>query len=208
MTTKIKFKDKYSSIGKKGDEFVTKYSENAEDMTDQSQVVSASIVEMAKRFGIDAIIAKAEQKVVENQAILDQLYGHDYTKMFTNKESMLNAKNKLNTIFEKLPARIRKEYFNDNVTEFVDAYTYNDERKLEQLNKLGIVSNTQLEEVKGYNKKIKLEKEEQIKKQQFIEKLSEQQGALYEKFKETGNIIFDNNKINTGVSKDVQTDIQ
>lgn len=207
MTT-IKFKNKYSSIGTKNGKFITEYSEEAEDMTDQSQIVSASIVEMAKRFGIDAIIAKAEQKIVDNQKVLDQLYGNDYTQLFTNKETMLNAKNKLGVIFEKIPARIRKEYFNDNVTEFVDAYTYNDERKLEQLNKLGIVSNTQLEEVKNYNKQIRLEKEEQAKRKQFIDKLSEKQGELYEKFKETGNIIINNDKINTSVNTNVQADLQ
>ena len=54
----IKFKNHYNQIGRKKD-FKIKY--NAEDMTDQSQIASASICEMAKRYGIDAIIAKAKQ---------------------------------------------------------------------------------------------------------------------------------------------------
>ena len=82
--TKYLFKNHYSQIGKK-EGFAIKYED--EDMTDQSQLSSASIVEMAKRFGIDAIIAKAERMNIEADSLLaGKLYGHDFTQMFNSKE--------------------------------------------------------------------------------------------------------------------------
>ena len=140
------FKNHYSQIGRK-EGFSIKYED--EDMTDQSQLSSASIVEMAKRFGIDAIIAKAERTNIEADSLLaGKLYGHDFTQMFNSKEEMLNTKKKLNNLFENIPARMRKELFNDNPMEFVNAYVTNDEKKLTELSKVGLVSQTQLESVK------------------------------------------------------------
>ncbi len=201
----MKFKNHYSQIGKK-EGFKIKY--DAEDLTDQSQLSSASITEMAKRYGIDAIIAKAEQKNVEaNSALANKLYGNDYTQMFKSKEELLNTKKRLNNLFENIPARIRKEQFNDNPMEFINAYTCNDETKLGKLAEIGIVSKSQLESVKNYNKQIKLQKQEIETQKAFIKALESKQGELYEKFKETGNIninnIQNNQTDNTNVQKSV-----
>lgn len=202
-----KWENKYTKMKKK-EEYFTIYDENAKDMTDQSQICSASIVEMAKKFGIDAIIAKAEQRNIDNNKILDQLYGNDYTKMFTTTENMLNVKKKLNNLFENIPARIRKEMFNDNVTEFIQAYTSNDEKKLKTLNEIGLVSDTQLNQVINYNKtKIKEAKENELRKA-FTEKMNTLEKGLYENFKETGNININFSKNDTTNSTSVQKDLQ
>lgn len=198
---KLKFKNSYESRGKKP-EFYTKYKENKQ-MTDKSQIYSASITEMAKRYGIDAIISKAEKDYLDNQAITDKLYGYDLTNGFKSKEEMLNIKKRVNNLFENIPARMRKEYFNDNPMEFVNAYTTNDENKLTMLNKLGIVSDSQLENVKKYNKDLKEARNEQILHQQFVQKLEESQKGLYENFKQTGNIIINNSTNNTKTNTDV-----
>lgn len=190
----IKFKNHYSQIGKK-EEFKVKYDEK--DMTDQSQLCSASIVEMARKYGIDAIIAKAEQRNLEAGAIQDKLYGHDFTNMFKSREELLNTKKKLNNIFENIPARMRKEYFNDNPMEFINAYTSNDEKKLGKLAEIGLVSETQLNAVKTYNANKRAVETENANKARFIEQLEKQQGALYENFKKTGNITISNLENNT-----------
>lgn len=199
---------KYDKIRKK-EEFFTEYDkEKAVDMTDQSQLCGASIVEMAKKFGIDAIIAKAEQRMVDNNKILDQLYGNDYTKMFNTTENMLNVKKKLNNLFENIPARIRKEMFNDNVSEFIQAYTTNDETKLNTLNKIGLVSDTQLEQVRNYNESKRKETKENELRKAFSEKMNKLEKGLYDKFKETGNIDISINKNNAANNTGLQTDLQ
>ena len=188
----MNFKNHYNQIGKKKD-FKTKY--NAEDETDQSQIASASIVEMAKRYGIDAIIAKAEQKNIEaNSSLANQLYGHDFTNMFNSKEEMLNVKKKLNNLFENIPARIRKEIFKDNPMEFINAYATNDEKKLGKLAEIGIVSQSQLEDVKQYNIQKNKERIETETRKAFITELEKKTGALYEEFKTNGNININVNK--------------
>lgn len=200
----IKFKNHYNQIGRKED-FKIKYDE--EDMTDQSQLSSASITEMAKRYGIDAIMAKAEQRNLEAGAIQDKLFGHDFTNMFKSREELLNTKKNLNNLFENIPARIRKEYFNDNPMEFINAYTTNDENKLEKLAEIGIVSQTQLENVKTYNANKRAIIAENEKRKAFITELEKQQGALYENFKTTGNINIGTNNNNTTNIPSVQGDL-
>lgn len=158
-----------------------------ERLTDQSQLERASITEMAKKFGIDALMAKAEQNYI-NEDLQNKLYGIDYTKMFTSMDELLKTKKKLNRVFEQIPARIRKEEFHDNVAEFVTAYTSSDENRLERLNKYGIISDSQLNNVKTRNNNIRAEREEAAKKEEFIRKLEEQKAGLYEKFKTTGTI--------------------
>lgn len=160
MATKatMKFKNCYSERRKK-DEF---YREGGgERKTRQDQLTSASITEMAKRFGIDAIESKANQTMADEK-LQNVLYGNDYTQMFKSKEEMLNVKRNLNTLFERIPARIRKETFGDKVENFVNAYTENNEQTLTQLNNLGLVSKTQLEQVQNYNKEKAALKQKQI----------------------------------------------
>lgn len=185
----MKFKNFYNNRKVK-EEFFTKQ-ENREELTDQSQITSASISAMAEKFGIDAVIAKAQQKNIESETLKAQLYGNDFSQMFKSKEEMLNTKNKLNRLFEKLPARIRKEEFNDNVVNFVNAYTNGDEKKLESLNKLGIVSDKQLNYVKNMNETKQAEKNENIKRTEFITKLENMKAGLYENYKKTGTINID-----------------
>lgn len=185
-------------------EFFTKI--KGEDKTDQSQLAGASIVEMAKKFGIDAIIAKAEQTYI-NENLQDKLYGHDLTSMYQSKEELLNVKKKLNNLFENIPARIRKEVFNDDPAEFLNAYTFNDETKLAELNKLGIVSDTQINQVKEYNQMKAKEKAEAKLREQFVNELQKQGDTLYENFKKTGNVT---NNSGTDISKgtgDVQQSV-
>ena len=99
----MEFKNHYNQIGKK-ENFKIKY--EAEDMTDQSQLSSASITEMAKRYGIDAIIAKANQRNIEAGQLQDTLYGNDYSQMFTSREELLNVKKKLNNVFIKIFSKL------------------------------------------------------------------------------------------------------
>ena len=191
----IKFKNHYNQIGRKKD-FKIKY--HAEDMTDQSQLSSASICEMAKRYGIDAIIAKAKQTNIEaDSALAGKLYGHDYTNMFNSKEEMLNVKKKLNNLFENIPAEIRKKEFNDDPMQFINAYTTNNENKLSKLADIGIVSKSQLEQVKKFNANRRAIEAENLTRQNFINELEKQQGAMYENFKKNGNITFNNMANNT-----------
>lgn len=201
----IKFKNHYNQIGRK-EEFKISYDEP--DMTDQSQLSSASITEMAKRYGIDAIMAKAQQRIVEeNSALAGKLYGNDYSNMFTSKEEMLNVKKKLNNVFENIPAIIRKEVFKDNPMEFINAYTTNDETKLEKLAEIGLVSQTQLENVKQYNANQRAIKAENETRKAFITELEKQQGALYETFKTSGNINLSINNDNTKNTTGLQGDL-
>lgn len=200
----IKFKNHYSQIGKK-EEFKVKYT--AEDKTDQSQLCSASITEMAKRFGIDAIIAKAQQTTIDTN-LQDKLYGNDYTQMFKSKEDLLNVKKKLNNVFENIPAILRKQLFNDNPMEFINAYTTNDEIKLGKLKEIGLVSETQFEQVKQFNAQRKAEKQENETRLAFINKLEKEQGAMYEQFKKTGNINYSSKQDNSVHTGDVQTGVQ
>lgn len=195
----MKFKNHYETKKIKK-EFFTKISK--EDMTDQSQLASASIVEMAKRYGIDAILAKAEQTQVD-QNVMDKLYGHDLTKLYTDKAEMLTMRNKLNNLFENIPARLRKNMFDDKVENFIHAYTSNDENKLEALSGIGLVSKTQLENVKEYNKIKREEAKEAIKRQEFTDMLKDKGVELYEQFKKTGNIINNNIQNNTTDNKNV-----
>ncbi len=195
----IKFKDRYSEQKIK-EEFYT--TPDKTEMTDQSQYASASIVEMAKKFGIDAIIAKAEQTQV-NDAVKDQLYGHDFTNMFHSAEERLNVRNKLRNVFENVPARIRKSVFNDSIANFIDAYVTNDETKLTELNKIGLVSDTQLANVKQFNAEMNAAKKESETRKAFIEKLESEKGGMYETFKQTGNIVINNNQNGTSDSGNV-----
>lgn len=202
----IKFKNHYNQIGRKKD-FTIKY--EAEDMTDQSQLTSASICEMAKRYGIDAIIAKAKQTNIEADSMLaGKLYGHDFTNMFNSKEEMLNVKKRIGNLFENIPAEIRKTIFKDNPINFINAYVTNDENKLEQLENIGIISKTQLEQVRNYNKNKKAIAEENINRERFIKELEKQQGAMYENFKKNGNINFNNMADVTTPSPSLQQSIQ
>lgn len=199
MAKTINFKDSYSERTTKEEFFTTP---DDTQMTDQSQVCQASIVEMAKKFGIDAIIAKAEQTQIDDN-LKNQLYGHDFTNMFHSKEERLNVKNKLNNVFENIPARLRKELFQDSVANFVDAYVTNDEKKLTELNKIGLVSDTQLNQVKTFNENLAYAKKEAETQKAFAEKMNELKGGLYETFKTTGNISFDNNQNSSADSGDV-----
>lgn len=189
----MKFKNTYSERKAKP-EFYKKI--EGDDLTDQTQITSASIVEMAKRFGIDAIIARAEAMEV-NDEFKDKMYGNDITKMFTDKAEMLNTKKKLTNIFEKIPARIRKEKFNDDVAEFIWAYTQNDEGKLTELNKIGIVSTTQLENVKEENKRKAIAAKEEQTRINFIKELEKNKGNMYENYKKTGSIMENSNNNTT-----------
>lgn len=204
MTEKTKIRYRYSEMKKKPEFY--RPTESKETLTDQSQICSASIVEMAKKFGIDAIIAKAEKMEIDDR-LKDKLYGHDYTKMFKSREELLNTKKRLNNLFENVPARIRKEIFNDSVEEFINAYTYNDETKLTQLNRLGLVSDTQLDNVKKYNQKIEKERIETETRAKFTEELKKQGETLYETFKKTGIINTNDIKNNTANNSNIQSDI-
>ena len=167
-----------------------------ESLTDQSQYASASIREMAKRFGIDAIMAKAEQ-MTATESLKDHLYGNDFTKMFKSKDELLNVKKRLRERFELIPARMRKTIFNDDIEEFVNAYTYNDINKLTELNKVGIISTTQLEQAIAYDNKLKETAKENALKTKFIAELEKQKEGLYDTYKKTGSINLGNNQSNT-----------
>lgn len=189
----IEFNNTYCSRRKKPEFFTTPDTEN--DLTDQSQLANASIKEMAKKFGIEALENLARKQYLEEGSKLkDTLYGNDFTKLHTSKEELLNTKKKVAKLFEQVPAILRKELFHDNPIEFVNAYVSNDENKLSGLHKAGIISDTQINIVKEYNRNLRLQKEENIKKQEFITKLENQHGALYEQFKKTGDIIIPNPK--------------
>lgn len=181
---KLAFKNYYATIGKK-EEFYTEQKDK-ESLTDQSQLANASLTEMAKKYGIDAMIAKAEQATIEAGKLQDILYGNDFTQMFKSREDLLNTKKRISNIFENIPARMRKELFNDDVKEFVHTYTGTDEKKLEALNKIGMISDTQLQAVKKYNANIKAEQLERETKDKFIQQLESMKEGLYEKFKESG----------------------
>lgn len=176
------------------------------DLTRQDQLASASIVEMANRFGIDAIISKAKAIEVD-QVVMDKLYGHDLTEMYQDKSQLLNVRNRLTTVFNNIPAGIRKEMFHDKPEEFVQAYMVNDEKKLEALQKVGIVSKTQLEKVKKYNQNLKMIEIENKKREQFTEQLKLKGDMLYENFKKTGDIMYSDSKNITDNIQNVQTNI-
>lgn len=177
------------------------------DLTRQDQVVQASITEMANRYGIDAIIAKAKAKEVD-QVVMDKLYGHDLTEMYQDKSQLLNVRNRLTNVFNNIPAGIRKEMFHDRPEEFVQAYMINDEKKLEALQKVGIVSKTQLEKVKKYNQNLKNIEIENKKRLEFTEQLKLKGDLLYENFKRTGDIIYNNNQNITDNNQNVQPSVQ
>ena len=120
---------------------------------------------------------------------------------------MLNTKKKLNNLFENIPARMRKELFNDNPMEFVNAYVTNDEKKLTELSKVGLVSQSQLETVKNYNANIKKINEENKIRQKFIAELEKQKEGLYDTFKATGNINLNNIQNNETGNADIQTGV-
>lgn len=162
---------------------------------------------MAKRFGIDAIIAKAEKTVIDSISLQDKLYGNDFTKLFKSPEERLNVKRNLNRLFELIPARIRKNEFNDNVADFVNAYTTNDENKLKKLQDIGLISKTQLDQVKEYNTEMNKKKQEIKTKKAFLDKLEEIKGGLYENFAKTGNIDFNINQNNTSSDTNLQNNI-
>lgn len=167
-------------------------------MTDQSQIYGASIVEMAKRFGIDAIINLAEKRNIENESLKNKLYGNDFTKLHKSKEELLNTKRRVAQIFEQIPARIRKEMFNDDVVEFVNAYTTNDEKKVEKLTEIGLVSKTQFENLKQYNLQQENIAKENKLRENFVNALNEVKGTMYENYKKTGTIDFNSQNNDTG----------
>lgn len=163
-----------------------------ESMTDQSQHANASIREMAKKYGIDALMDKATRTYIDSIKVQDQFYGFDLSKNFNNTEDILSTKNKLNKLFELIPAGIRKTEFNDNPQAFVEAFTGKDSKKIEILNKYGIISDTQLNQHKAeIQRQAEIAKENQTKNA-FIEKLETMKGGLYEQFKQTGDINMSN----------------
>lgn len=200
----ITFKNKYEQ--RKREEFFTKY-ENNEKKTDESQHCQASITEMAKKFGIDAMISLAKQRTLEAESTKSAIYGLDLTKGAKSKEEILNIKNRLNNVFMNIPAIIRKEMFKDNPIEFINAYTSGDINKLTELNKIGLLSDTQLDNVKSYNEKILKEQKEAIQRKSFIEKLESMKEGLYETFKNTGNIDINNIQNNSANNTNVQDSI-
>lgn len=191
-TTK-KFKNYYDTIGIKPESHI-KY--KAKDMTDQSQLASASISEMAKKFGIEALKSKAEKTYIDSLQLQNQLFGHDFTKMNQSKEELLNIKRKLTNMFNCIPAGMRKELFQDNIHKFLETYTSNDEVKLQKLVNVGLVSESQYNQVVTNNNKLKAEKIENEKRESFIKELEKQKEGIYETFKKTGNINFTDNQNN------------
>lgn len=200
MTKTLAFKNHYSGIGEKKEFWIEP---DQEELTDQSQIVGASIVEMAKKFGIDAIIAKAEQRNIESEKLKDILYGHDFTKMFNSAEELLNCKKNISNYFENVPARMRKELFNDDINEFVNAYTSSDEKKLSKLNSVGIISDSQFMAVKEQNTRKQQEIAENLNRQRFIDALEKEKAGLYETYKKTGTINYNSNQNSTTDSTNV-----
>ena len=166
------------------------------------------ILKKEKKFGIDAMISLAKQRTLEAESTKSAIYGLDLTKGAKSKEEILNIKNRLNNIFLNIPALIRKEMFKDNPIEFINAYTSGDINKLTELNKIGLVSDTQLTNVKNYNNKILEEQREANQRKSFIEKLESMKEGLYETFKNTGNININSIQNNSINNTNVQDSIQ
>lgn len=202
MTTKkFKRQNYYQTIGNKPN-FYRKIKDK-EHKTNQDELERASISIMAEKYGIDAIMSKAEKMYIDNLSLQDELYGHDMCNMTSVKENLLNNKNKLKRLFERIPARIRKTIFNDNIGEFLNSYTSGDEKKLTELSKYGLVSEKQLDKLKTFKKeqeKIKLEEQNKIK---FAELMKNKEQELYETFKKTGNISISNQSNNTTNNENV-----
>lgn len=179
-----------------------------ESLTDQSQHANASIREMAKKYGIDALMDKATRTYIDSLQVQEKFYGFDLSKNFNNTEDILNTKNKLNKLFELIPAGIRKTEFNDNPQSFVEAFTGKDSKKIEILNKYGIISDTQLNQHKAEMKRLAEIAIEDKTKTAFVEKLETMKEGLYEQFKKTGNINLPNipnvSVDNQNVSSNVQ----
>lgn len=163
-----------------------------ESLTDQSQHANASIREMAKKYGIDALMDKATRTYIDSLKIQEQFYGFDLSKNFNSTEEILSTKNKLNKLFELIPAGIRKTEFNDNPQSFVEAFTGKDSKKIEILNKYGIISDTQLNQHKAEMQRLSEIAKENQTKNAFIQKLETLKEGLYEQFKQTGNINMPN----------------
>lgn len=202
---KIERKNYYSTIGYKKN-FETIVDEELPSMTDQSQLVSASIVEMAKKYGIEAIISRAEQTKLEAGSTQSELYGIDLTNGFKSKEQMMGVGNKLKTLFERIPARIRKEHFNDQVGTFIEKFTSGEINTMTKLNEIGLISDTQLNGIKTkINEQNEIAKEME-RKNEFIKALETNKSTLYEVYKRTGKIELNttNNNSSTNNSEPVQ----
>lgn len=196
----MSFKNKYER--RQRTEFWKKY-ENNQKVTDESQQSQASITEMAKKYGIEALEMKAMKTNIEASELQNRLYGNDLTKSFNSREELLKTKMKLNKEFEKLPAVLRKQLFNDNVVEFVNAYTSEDLNKLEVMKNHGIISETQLNNVKTYINNKELARKEELNRKQFIDRLETMKEGLYENYKATGTITLNNLQGDTTNNKTV-----
>lgn len=183
MTTKIKFKNNYNQMKIK-EEFFREI--KGESRTDQDQLAQASITIMAEKFGIDAIINKAKMMEPDENTKL-QLYGRDLTQFINNKADILNLKRDLTNVFERIPAAMRKEYFNDDVVNFVDAYSSGDVKRLEVLQKYGLIHENQVENVKNHYKKI-----EEVNNKNFENKVAEAVKAQLANLGEVKNEKLDN----------------
>lgn len=182
----VKFKNTYTERRKK-EEFYRKVPKDSQ--TRQDQVYQASITLMAQKFGIDAIISKAQQDMA-GQEFQNMVFGMDFANCLQDKESMLNTKIKLVRAFEQIPAKIRKEQFKDNVNNFVESYYTTDVEKLKILNKYGLIGEQQILKVQEYNQKI-AEQEKQRRTQAIQDYLAENKML---NIKNTTEIKEDNNE--------------
>lgn len=178
-TTKIAFKTNYNQKKIKNDFF---REISGESKTKQDQVVQASITLMAEKFGIDAIINKAKmlEPTEENKL---QLYGIDLSKYINEKEKVLNLKRDLEKTFNHLPAAMRKQYFNDDYREFVEAYSSGDLKKLGVLKEYGLVNELQYDKVKNT-----LEMKANKEKESFEKAVQNAVKAQMEKLKPTEQV--------------------
>lgn len=174
MTTKttIEFENGYNSRKIKS-EFFREIS--GESKTNQDHLAQASISIMAEKFGIDAIINKAKANE-PSQYTQQQLFGVNLCNFISDNANLLNLKRDLSKVFEQVPAKIRKELFNDDVKEFVHSYSEGNINKLRELEKYGLVNGLQVDKLEQHYKDI-----ENQKKIEFESKVNE---ALNIKLKE------------------------
>lgn len=190
----------YNTIGTK-EEFKTKIAE-MESLTNQDQLASASIVAMAEKYGIEAIIAKAKQQELEAGQTQSMLFGIDISQGFKSREQMLGVGQKLNTIFERIPAKIRKEIFNDKVGNFIDKYTNGDLKTAIEMEKIGLMSKKQVQSIQTKIEEIKRIENESRLRDEFIAKLETQKNNLFEAYKKTGTININQTNNNSSTNND------
>lgn len=168
-----------------------------EHMTNQSEAIDGNVRLMAEKYGIETLMSEAERRTIEKESLQAELYGNDLTQKNMTKEAILESKKKLESMFNRIPARLRKEMFADDVTKFITKYTSQDLNELNELKKVGIISENQYEKVKQYNK----EKENRIKEEQtkirFAEEMKKAEGDLYENFKKNGTLVINKNTTET-----------